>query len=100
MYLLLEFRYEVKQLNIRNKPGKPSKIVGNSEYSVKKCLYLSVCNGKWGKTDRGWMSRKYLTKDDVKNNFLLADIDHDGKNEKLTWECFSGCSDGYAVKTL
>ncbi len=31
---------------------------------------------------------------------MVADIDHDGKKERLEWECFSNCSDGYGFYQL
>lgn len=52
--------YEVttSELNIRDKPGRPSNIVG----TVKKGDEVCVDNfeGKWGQTKDGWVSGKYL----------------------------------------
>ena len=48
----------VKQLNIRNSPKKPSKIIGKINRGEKVCIY--EFSGKWGRTDRGWISGKYL----------------------------------------
>jgi len=48
----------VNQLNIRNKPKKPSTIVGKVNRGDTVCIYRFV--GKWGKSDKGWISGKYL----------------------------------------
>ncbi len=48
-----------EELNIRNMPGKPSKILGIIKKDDKVCVY--DFSGKWGKTDQGWISGKYLT---------------------------------------
>ena len=48
----------VKQLNIRNKPKKPSKIVGKVNRGQVVCIY--DFSGKWGRSNRGWISGKYL----------------------------------------
>ena len=89
---------DVKQLNIRNKPGKPSSVVGRVNQGESVCVYSFT--GKWGKTGRGWISGKYLSKDDEKNNYILADIDKDGNKERLEWQCFSGCNEGLQLYQL
>jgi len=74
---------EVNQLNIRDKPGKPSNVVGKANNGEIICIYES--QGKWGRSARGWLSMKYLSRNYRKSNFLLADIDNDGKKERLQW---------------
>ncbi len=49
---------EVKQLNIRDKPGNPSNIIGRVNLGDRVCIYEFT--GKWGRSDRGWISGKYL----------------------------------------
>ena len=92
----------VDQLNIRDKPGKPSKVVGRANRSESICI--DEFKGKWGRSDRGWLSMKYLQKDSETSNFLLADIDNDGKKERLQWELTSKPGEyenrAYQVKLL
>ncbi len=85
-----------QQLNIRDKAGMPSNIVGRANLGERVCVY--DFKGKWGRTDLGWISVKYLKKDIEKNNFLLADIDHDGKKERLQWEYLD--VDGFSLLLL
>ncbi len=47
-----------RELNIRDKPEKLSKIVGKLKKGSKVQVYSF--SGKWAKTDYGWMSGKYL----------------------------------------
>jgi hypothetical protein len=89
---------QVKQLNIRDKPGKPSRVVGKVNRDKDVCIY--EFEGKWGRTDRGWISRKYLSLDFAKSNALFSDIDHDGKRERLEWHCFSHCDGFYGLYQL
>jgi len=79
--------YGVQQLNIRNAPGG-GRVVGRLKWNDEICVY--AFSGKWARSDKGWVSRKFLNKDYVKNP-LFADVDHDGREEKLTWECVQGC---------
>ena len=74
----------VRQLNLRDKPGKPSKVIGRVNMNESVCVYDSI--GKWARSDRGWISLKYLRKEIGKNKFLLADIDHDRQKERLQLE--------------
>ena len=52
------------KLNVRDKPGKPSNIVGILNNGESVCIY--DFSGKWGRTDRGWVSGKYLSKNGKK----------------------------------
>ncbi len=56
---------KVKQLNIRDKPGKPSKIVDRVNIRDSVCIYEFI--GKWGRTDQGWISGKYLKPSSIEN---------------------------------
>jgi hypothetical protein len=73
-------------------------VVGRANQGESVCVYSFT--GKWGKIDRGWISGKYLSKDDKKNNYILSDIDRDGKKERLEWKCFSGCNGDYELYQL
>ncbi len=88
----------VEQLNIRDKPTKPSRVIGKANRGDNVCIY--EFEGKWGRTEKGWISRKYLSLNFAKNNALLSDIDHDGKRERLEWHCFSHCDGFYGLYQL
>ncbi len=77
----------IKQLNIRNTAGKQGKVIDRVNRGDSVCIY--EFSGKWGRIGSGWLSRKYLDKDYVKNNFLLADVNNNGKKDHLVWEVFS-----------
>ncbi len=57
--------FGVKQLNIRDKPGKPSKVVGMVNQDDIVCIYDFT--GKWGRSDHGWISGKYLKPSRIEN---------------------------------
>ena len=52
------------QLNIRDKPKKPSNILGKAHKGDRLCIYDFT--GKWGRSKYGWLSGKYLKKDSGK----------------------------------
>ncbi len=52
------YKVTVTQLNIRNQPKKPSKILGTVSLGDKVCV--SNFNGNWAKIEDGWVSSKYL----------------------------------------
>ena len=89
---------QVQQLNIRDRPRKPSRIIGKANRGDHVCIY--EFEGKWGRTERGWISRKYLSLDFARSNTLLSDIDYDGKSERLEWHCFSHCDGFYGLYQL
>ena len=81
----------IEELNIRDKPGKPSNVLGMVKKDDTVCVYKF--SGKWGRTDKGWISGKYLSsvnvssksakvskktnranEEEIKNDFLKAKI--------------------------
>ena len=58
------------ELNVRDKPEKPSKILTTAKQDDIVCVYSFV--GKWGKTDRGWISRKYLKSTQIDKHEHIA----------------------------
>ncbi len=50
----------IRQLNIRDRPGKQSHILGSVRRGDKVCIYRF--SGKWGRSDYGWISGKYLSR--------------------------------------
>ena len=54
----LPYRVNTIQLNVRDKPGVPSNIVGRVQQGDVVCVY--GFSGKWGRTQSGWISGKYL----------------------------------------
>ncbi len=61
----------VAQLNIRDNPGKPSNILGKVNKGDKVCIYSF--SGKWGETENGWVSRKYLRPEENRRENLHSD---------------------------
>lgn len=70
--------YEVTatQLNIRSQPKKPSKILGTVKKGDRVCV--DNFNGKWAKTEQGWISGKYLqeTVFPIKQQVNLSNENH------------------------
>ena len=54
------------QLNVRNIPQKPSVVVGKVSQNDRVCIY--EFSGKWGRTDMGWISGKFLIPEQTYNN--------------------------------
>lgn len=76
--------YGIEELNIRDKPENQSNIVGKVANNESLCIY--EFSGKWGRSDRGWISGKYLELNYDEPYYLLADVDGDGKQERLEWK--------------
>ncbi len=52
------YRVNTIQLNVRDQPGVPSNILGRVSQGDQVCVYSF--SGKWARTNRGWISGKYL----------------------------------------
>jgi len=86
------YKVTVTQLNIRNQPKKPSKILGTVSLGDKVCV--SNFNGNWAKIEDGWVSSKYLKlieQDAVETRQTnMSDVDKNTNNVYKTDE-----SDGF-----
>jgi parvulin-like peptidyl-prolyl isomerase len=90
----------IQELNIRDRPWKPSNISGTVKRGDKVCVYNF--SGKWARTDKGWLSGKHLSKvrvssksekvskdtnrvneQVIKNDFLKAKIKYTIENNKV-----------------
>jgi len=60
------------QLNVRSIPSKPSRIVGRVNKNDRVCVY--DFSGKWGKTDMGWISGKFLVLVNSDNGNILPSL--------------------------
>ncbi len=62
----VSYKVTTAKLNVRAGPAILSKVIGTVKQDDIVCV--DSFTGKWGKTDNGWVSKKYLLRADKKNN--------------------------------
>ena len=79
----------IRQLNVRDNPGKHSRISSTVRRGEKVCIYYF--SGKWGRSDYGWLSGKYLS---PLNQYVPSEVRVETPNTKIPIEATISLSTG------